>query len=167
LVERKKESSSRTSVLGHRRRLCLFPAGASHLPFAEAHELRIFCAQFPEGKYRSFPSSSSSSSSLPFHVKSQKQNPEKDKRPTSRSSTFPCLPASFITPALLVSFPSSQVSLACITSFLPSFFPCLPGASSRCSCGVFLPLPPSLFITGSTTSSSHFYFSSSSCFVLP
>ncbi len=63
--ERKKESSSRTSVLGHRRRLCLlpqilsFPAGASHLPFAEAHELRIFCAQFPERKYRSFPSSSS------------------------------------------------------------------------------------------------------------
>jgi hypothetical protein len=32
----------------------------------------------------------------------------------------------------------------------------LPGASSLCSSGVFLPLPPSLFITGSTTSSSHF-----------
>lgn len=49
----------------------------------------------------------------------------KDKRPTSRSSTFPCLPASFITSALLVSFPSSQVSLACIPSFLPSLLACL------------------------------------------
>jgi len=49
----------------------------------------------------------------------------KDKRPTSRSSTFPCLPASFITSALLVSFPSSQVFLACIPSFLLSLLACL------------------------------------------